>query len=224
MNEDQIAAIRAKKRQAANQLPQTTNEGLDVVIGKNKTLGGYDIKRADGTVVLGARSQTNASMGIGKVVSTYRGNRQTLVDAKPVGVVSGTNSTSGTDSTSGTGTGSGTGTVSGSVLPPTVGGNTNDGSKPRYRPDPTTGECTPKYYLGDTKPGDYDTPQDCAGNQPNSKSYYCEGGKCYATAPGSGKYDNLEDCEAAIIKPTFTGGQCPVDYNVITQGNVSTIP
>ena len=212
MNPERLARIRAKKRQAANVEPVLENDGLDVVIGKNKILGGFDVKRSDGAIVKGARSQTNAAMGRGKVVSTYRGNRQTLVDAKPVGSVRSTNNQSGTNAASATN--GGRGVISGSTNLGGAGGNASDGSKPRYRPDPETGECTAKYYLGETKAGDYDTPQECAGSQENSKSYYCEGGKCYATAAGSGRYNDLASCEAAIV-PGFSGGQCEgVNYTI----------
>ncbi len=181
--------------------------------------GGWVVRGQDGGLIHGVQSQTNRGLGVGAVVSISQGTREAYLDAKPIkanGLANGSgNATSG----SGTGTGlggSGTGGIGGTGGTGPGGSPVStpgDGSTPRYRPN-ENGECTAVYYTGATKEGDFDDPAECAGGQPNSKSYYCEGGKCYATAPGSGRYDSLEDCEAAII-PGFQGGQCEgVNYTV----------
>lgn len=200
--QEQQAAAEIKRQQQLG----TENMGLHTVIGPNPTLGGYDVQKADGGVLRGVLPDTSRSFGKGDMVSVYIGSKGARLDAKPSGLSS---SGTGSSSTDGTGTGSGVGGSSTSaLLPPSLPGSSplNDGSQPRYRPN-ENGECTAVYYTGATKEGDFDDAAACAGDQPNSRSWYCEDGKCYATAAGAGQYDSLAECEAAII-PGFKGGQC----------------
>jgi hypothetical protein len=207
---DQRAARRAE--QASKEIERQKLNGAEslghkAIIGPNPVYGGYDVSTASGGRIRGVLPDTSRSFGKGDQVSVVVGSRGARLDAKSSGLGAAgslaSSATSATGSTSGT-----SGSASGSVVSGGGGGGSggNDGSTPRYRPNPD-GSCSPVYYTGGTKPGDYDDPGKCAGDQPNSKSYYCEGGKCYATTAGNGKYNSLADCQAGIV-PGFKGGQC----------------
>lgn len=183
--------------------------------------GGWVVQTKDGGLVYGIVSQTNRGLGVGSVVTLSRSNRVAYGDSRPT-KSGGLAESAGSF---GTGTGSTGGGIGGSTSGGGGGGTggspstPGDGSTPRYRPN-ENGECEAFYYTGPTKEGDYDDPGECAGEQENSKSYYCENGTCYATAPGSGNYNSMEDCEAAVVDPGFTGGQsagiayvCTIQYD-----------
>lgn len=46
--------------------------------------------------------------------------------------------------------------------------------------------------------------------------WYCSGGACYPTTDASGPYASKSECEAALVPPPFTGGQCEGVSYVIT--------
>jgi hypothetical protein len=76
------------------------------------------------------------------------------------------------------------------------------------------GSCTLRNYpVGKTPPNSFKTREACREAQDNS--YNCVGGKCEKAPAGTaGRYKSLGECEAALVSPGFTGGQCVVNYRI----------
>lgn len=208
--------IEANQAIDKKQIADKTNKGGYYVIGPNPVLGGYDIKSDIGNVYYGVKGDTNQALGAGQEVSFYPGSRTVRIDARPalsnpVGSSVSDLASALTNLTNPT-----TGGAGG------IGGGTGGAGGGRYRRNPD-GSCS-LVWGGPTLTNDYSTLEECTAGDPEGfRIWACEvssggAGSCKQVPTGLGKYDRKADCEAAIIQPAFEGGQCPVQYNVSTNG------
>lgn len=225
--DDPISNNRESERQRAaqqeilrQQQAGNADTGLVTIVGPDPDYGGYIARDSRGGLIRGVRSDTNRGFATGDQASYYPGTRIARLDSKPAfsGGGAGGAGTDGAPTTP-------TGITTGILLPPLYPGS--PGSNPtKWRPDPNNpGECTPVAYAGDVKPGDFATPEDCVGDQdPGDKSWYCEveNGRavCRKTTPGLGKWGSRDQCEEKIKPPTFSGGQCGIEYQIDIQCDV----
>jgi hypothetical protein len=78
------------------------------------------------------------------------------------------------------------------------------------------GECKlVNVATGKAPVGSFKTKQEC--RQAQDSEYNCEGdGVCKPAPKGQGKYKTKSECEAALVLPGFTGGQCAGVKYVVT--------
>ena len=206
--------IEANQAIDKKQIADKTNKGGYYIIGPNPVLGGYDIKSDTGNVYYGVKGDTNQALGAGQEVSFYPGSRTVRIDARPALSNPVGSSVSDLASALTNPTAPTTGGIGG------IGGGSAGGG--RYR-RATDGSCT-EVFGGPTLPNDYATKAECiAGDPEGFRIWACEvssggAGSCKQVPTGLGKYDRKADCEAAIIQPAFTGGQCLTLYNITTNG------
>lgn len=204
---DQAAAEIDRQAQAA-----TVDTGLYTIVAPDPD-GGWIVQDGQGGLIYNVMSETTRGLGRGVQVSISQGARGARLDARPIGSSQFADG-AGSGSTANTPTNSSSGTL---TAPLYLGGT---GSLTKYRPNPNSpGECLAVSYQGNVKSGDFATEAECVNDQDTGdKSWYCEvengSAVCRRTTPGLGKWGSREQCEENIVKPLFSGGQCPVLYNV----------